>query len=399
MIKAKKRRKHLILSMWIIACGLLYIFAYQFRLPSQADVFLYGMLAGLVAMTLLERRIVVNAHFVLFVIVDISALIGVLYTTMVSEGIREAVLFVFFAVLVFLSSTNPDLIKLFTKWVYIVSILVVVSSILHFILPEQFNSLMAQVLREDAFEQFMWSYNVDNTFAGISAYTSNTTFSSAIVFGNSFLNLVNKKERPIIKNKIINIVLLALSFFSIIICSKRGIFVATLVAMVIMMFFLYRKRRFILKFSLVAIIFIVIFVILYENSVFVSSFFNRFVSGDFMSGRDVIYETLLTDFRSGNIFIGNGTASTYALAAKGAHNIYLQILYDHGIVFSIPYYVFLIYNYIIAIKNKCPLSIFVQTLFLVYGISGNPLYSNMFMIIYLYHVLYATKMPYYEKQK
>lgn len=393
MIETKNQNKNRILSMWIIACGLLYIFAYQFRLPFKADTFLYGMAVGLLAMTLFVGKIILSKQGVLFVLAAVSSFVGLAYTTMPSEGLREAILFAFFAVMFWLSLTNSDFVKSFVKWIYIVSVVIVLSSILHFLAPLWFNALMSQVMREDAYEQLMWSFTVDTTFAGLAAYTSNTTFAAAIVFGNSFLNMTNKKETQIIKSKLLNLVLLALSMFSIIICSKRGIFVATIVALIVLMFYLYRGRNFFLKFLGVAVLASVVLIILYNTNEFVSAFLNRFVGDDIMTGRDTIYETLMADFGESNFLIGRGTAATYELAEEGAHNIYIQILYDHGLIFSIPYYILLLYNYYLAFKNKCALSIFVQTMFLVYGLTGNPLYSNMFMMIYIYHVLYATKMP------
>lgn len=393
MIEKKNQNKHRMLSIWIIVCGLLYIFAYQFKLPFKADTFLYGMVVGLVAMTYFMEKIILSNQLVLFILVVISSFIGLSYTTMPSEGLREAILFTFFSVVFWLSLTNSDFIRLFIKWIYIVSIIVVLSSILHFLAPLWFNAIMGQVMREDAYEQLMWSFTIDTTFAGLAAYTSNATFAAAIVFGNSFLNMTNKKETPIIKSKSINIVLLVLSMFSIIICSKRGIFVATIVALIVLMFYLYRGRDFLLKFLGIAVLFFVVLIILYNTNEFVSTFLNRFAGDDIMTGRDTIYKTLMADFSESNFLIGRGTAATYELAEEGAHNIYIQILFDHGFIFSVPYYILLIYNFYLAFKNKCPLSIFVQTMFLVYGLSGNPLYSNMFMIIYVYHVLYATKMP------
>ena len=393
MIEKKNQNKHRMLSIWIIVCGLLYIFAYQFKLPFKADTFLYGMVVGLVAMTYFMEKIILSNQLVLFILVVISSFIGLSYTTMPSEGLREAILFTFFSVVFWLSLTNSDFIRLFIKWIYIVSIIVVLSSILHFLAPLWFNAIMSQVMREDAYEQLMWSFTIDTTFAGLAAYTSNATFAAAIVFGNSFLNMTNKKETPIIKSKSLNIVLLVLSMFSIIICSKRGIFVATIVALIVLMFYLYRGRDFLLKFLGIAVLFFVVLIILYNTNEFVSTFLNRFTGDDIMTGRDTIYKTLMADFGESNFLIGRGTAATYELSEEGAHNIYIQILFDHGIIFSVPYYILLIYNFYLAFKNKCPLSIFVQTMFLVYGLSGNPLYSNMFMMIYVYHVLYATKMP------
>lgn len=393
MTDSKVQNKHRILSVWIMTCGLLYTFIYQFRLPFKADLFLYGMLAGLVAMTFFYGYVVINKQVVLFVLIDICALAGLVYTTNFSEGLRETMLFIFFSGVFVFSFENLAFIKLFTKWIYLASVAVVISCTVHFIFPEWFNSIMAGLMRPNAYEQLMWSYTVDETFAGIAAYTSNATFSAAIVFGNSFLNLTNRNEQPIIKNKIANAVFLALSLFTIIICSKRGIFIATIVATIVLMFYLYRRNAFILKFASVAILFVAVLAVLYQLNDYVAAFIDRFMTDDLLTGRDTIYDSLMVDLWNGNILIGKGTAATYAIADKGAHNIYLQILYDHGALFSIPYYIFLIYNYCVAFKNKCPISIFVQTMFLVYGLSGNPLYSNMFMIIYIYYVLYASKSP------
>lgn len=393
MVTIKNKNKHKILSAIIITCGLLYIFAYQFKLPFKADLFLYGMVVGLIAMTFVTRQISMSNHGVMFILVAISSFIGVSYTTMPTEGLREAILFTFFAGMFVLSLTNPVLVKSFTKWIYLVSIVVMLSSIVQFMMPMWFVRLAGKILRYDAYEQFAWSYVVDNAYAGISAYTSNTTFSAAIVFGTSFLNIVYKKEKPIIKNKVLNIVLLCLSMFAIILCSKRGIFIATIAALVVLLFYLYRGRNFLLKFVGVAAVLVVVLTVLYYTNDFVAAFLNRFTGDNILTGRDEIYETLLNDLRGGDLLIGWGTGATYRLASSGAHNIYIQILYDHGIIFSIPYYVFLIYNYRLAFRNKCPISIFVQTMFLVYGLGGNPLYSNMFVIIYSYYVLYAAKMP------
>ncbi len=386
----KNENRHRLLSLWIITGGLLYIFAYQFKLPFKADTFLYGMLLGLIAMNFLDGKIIVSNQVILFILVDGAAFIGLLYTTKPSEGLREAVLFTFFMLLFTLSLTNQPFIEAFVKWIYFASVLMVLTSILHFLFPAWFNALMSRLLRQDAYEQLMWSFTVDHTFAGMAAYTSNATFSAALVFGNSFMNIVKKNDVSLIKSRLWNILMMALSLFSIIICSKRGIFVATIIATVVLMFYLYRGRNFLLKFSAVAILFAGVMVILYQTNEFVYTFINRFVSDDFTSGRDVIYESLWSDFANNDILIGRGTAATYQIAEEGAHNIYIQILYDHGIIFSIPYYAFLAYNYYLAFKSRCPISIFVQTLFLVYGLSGNPLYSNMLMMIYLYYVLYAN---------
>lgn len=399
MAQTKHLNRHRLLSIWIITCSLLYIFAYQFKLPFAAEVFLYGIVAGLLAMTVFEGQVAMSKQVVLFILVAVSSLLGVSYTSMPVEGRREAILFTFFAGVFALSLANPSLIKQFTKWIYIISIVVVFSCVVQFIAPDWFSTLMKSVLREDAYSQFRWSYRIDDAYAGISAYTPNTTFSAAIVFGHSFLSLIRKDDKPLIKNRVVNMILMALAVFTIIMCSKRGIFVATALAMVVMMFQIYRGKNFFLKFLGVAAVGVVVMFVLAQTNAAVAAFLDRFVNGDVLTGRDEIYATLWKDYTEGSYFIGRGTGAAYRLADAGAHNIYLQILYDHGIFLSIPYYVLLLYNYRMAFKKKCPISIFVQTLFLVYGLSGNPLYSNMFMMIYIYYVLYAVTAPMPQENK
>jgi len=399
MYKSQIRNRHKILSLWIVVCGLLYIFAYQFKLPFRADTFLYGLVVGLALMTLYHGKVALSKHVALFALVALSSFIGLIYTTMPAEGRREAILFAFFMVVFWLSLTNPALVITFSKWIFIFSVIIVLSSIVHYLAPLWFNVLMKQILREDAYRQLMWSYSVDSAFAGLSAYTPNTTFSAAIVFGNAFLHILNKHDSPIIKSKLINGILLVLSVFSIIICSKRGIFVATFVALFVLMFYLYRRKNFLVKFLGVAVFASIVLLILYNTNESVFVFLNRFVGDNITTGRDAIYEALMSNFDVIDLMIGHGTAATYELAQKGAHNIYFQILYDHGILFSIPYFALFLYNIYLAFRNKCPLSIFVQTMFLVYGLSGNPLYSNMFMMIYIYHVLLATRIPQSREDK
>lgn len=78
-----------------------------------------------------------------------------------------------------------------------------------------------------------------------------------------------------------------------------------------------------------------------------------------------------------------GTGSAYDIYETGLHNIYLQILYDHGLLGLIVYLAFFAYNLFMAIKRRDSMSIFVQCLILTYGVSGNPIYSNSFFFAYI----------------
>lgn len=392
MIENKKQTNHFLLTLLIILCGTAYIFFYQFRLPFRADSFLAGMSVGLVALTLLNRKIVLPKQTLVFVLVNIASAVGVLYSTRPTEGFREAVLFLLFTGIFVLSASNLFLIEKFIQVLHWMSIFVVATSIIQFLLPGTFHDLMDGWLRDDAYQQLIWSYSVDDAYAGIAAYTPNTTFSAAIVCGHALLNLMERRTHKRGRSAV-NICLMGMSLYTMVLCSKRGIFVATMAAIVLLYCYLNQRRDVLLKLLGIVAVSIVAVLVLYQTNEYVAAFVNRFLAEDFLTGRGKIYSTLLSDFWNGNILFGRGTGATYALADTGAHNIYFQILYDHGLVLSLPYFLFLAYNLCTAFRNECPLSIFMQTIFLVYGLSGNPLYSSMFMIMYVYYVLYAVKMP------
>ena len=76
------------------------------------------------------------------------------------------------------------------------------------------------------------------------------------------------------------------------------------------------------RFLGVAVLASVVLTVLYNTNEFVSTFLNRFVGDDIMTGRDTIYETLMADFGESNFLIGRGTSATYELAEEGAQDVY-----------------------------------------------------------------------------
>ena len=387
----KKTKLNSIVHVIIVVACLLYIFTFQMNYPFEADLFLYIAVGALVLHTFLEGRVSVVLQTLIYGVVAFFSFLGLFYTQMLDEGLREAILFSLFFGIFCLSRSSFDLVNLFTKCVYMVSVLMTVTVIIHSAIPEQFNDLAKQLLRDDCYDQLMWSYNVDNAYAGISAYTANAAFFAAIALGQSFLNLYPSQGKPVIKSKVINLVLVVIGFYAVILCSKRGVFVAVLVGFLILLAAIYRKRSFILRMIGVVALCGVLLVVLYNTNETVADFLDRFIkTRDFYTGRDKIFSIILEGFFNGNVFVGHGTGATYEIYASGAHNIYLQLLYDHGIILSLPFLVLFVVNYYKAKKNRALMSLFVQSVFLVYGLSGNPLYANMFMLIYVFYTLYAS---------
>ena len=57
-----------------------------------------------------------------------------------------------------------------------------ISVFVQFAKPELVNIFLITVLRPWAYENIMWSYNVDGTYTGLTASVSMASFSMAIIF-------------------------------------------------------------------------------------------------------------------------------------------------------------------------------------------------------------------------
>lgn len=385
-------KQTVVFSRIIAAANLFYIFGHPFDLPFEPVVFLYFAAFALIVMAVLKRKVIMTFHTVTGAVLLLASMIGLLYTPMLQDGIREFIFFVLYFATMLFANNEPYLIRLITRGVYFISVVVMFTVLLQALIPEFFLLFAQRILRADMYRYLLRSYLVDSAYAGIAAHTLNAAFFTAFVFGHSYLNLVRKDDDPLIRSKWINIFLLVVSLYVIILSSKRGIFLAVGAAFLFLVCYLNRRRDFLVKLAAVLLgIFVFLFALYFLNDN-AAAFIDRFIKNDnLFTGRIEIYTELWESFLQGNILIGRGTGAAYALAGSGAHNIYLQILYEHGLLLSIPYLAFLLYNFYTAFQKKCPMAIYVNTMFLVYGVSGNPLYSQMFMILYIFYLLYALR--------
>lgn len=149
---------------------------------------------------------------------------------------------------------------------------------------------------------------------------------------------------------------------------------------------------------------------------YVDVFISKILSDDkTMSGRSVLY-ALAFQLYSTSPIIGIGWAQ-YRTYTKGiysssinltydAHNVYLQLICETGIVGIIIYVIAILTSLIAAlrqyrvaiVKKHCnnqlclyELGIFLQIFFLLYSISGNPLYDHSFFIVYFFGIFLSVK--------
>lgn len=363
---------------------MIYIFFYQFDYPFGATVFLYVAFALSVLWLVLGGGLYVSAQAILLAALVVVSAVGTLYTSNSEKGNREAILMVVTCVFLVAFSQNGHLLSKIKKIACILSFVVLAGVLVQFMFPDAVNTFLEKVLREDHFEEMIRAYNNDRTYAGFSSLTSDASYFSAIVLGYSAFDKVFN-EKSTIFARVIGVVFIALSIFAVILTNKRGVAVAMIVAFFVS--FMIKKGMSTKTVLGVLALIIVGAVALYVLSFYsesVSAFFERFESvdgKDITTGRIEIWQNAIKNLK--NIFFGMGTGSAYDVYETGLHNIYLQILYDHGLFGFVFYLAFFVSNLFMAIKRHDYMSIFVQTLLLTYGMSGNPIYSNSFFIAYI----------------
>lgn len=397
-IQNTSKMKHGFIASIMMIFTLLYVFCYQFNYPFTSTVFLYASFGCMLIYVTLTRFLKLGRQFYLLFLVILVSWFGVAYTDNQEMGQREGILLLVMLLYVLVLSQDNVLVRNMRKALFLCSFVVLAGVLIQFTVPDAFNSFMSPILRSDCYEQLKRSYNVDGAYAGFSAYTPDAAYFSSLIFGFSILNVLENRNNKSRLRKIILLILAFLSVFVVILTSKRGLIVAMLAAIALTVMIGKKKSpKTILAFG--AIIVVGIFLVYYiaSTNTTVDLFLRRFdvsESRDITTGRTDMWLAALETFGDTNPLIGKGTGATYTIEDAGMHNIYLQIFYDHGIIGFLIYVVFFVYNLRKAIINNDSHSLFIQFVMLIYGISGNPIYSNSFFITYITYTVFNYQESY-----
>ena len=388
------RMKHSYIAFLLIGFTLLYVFCYQFNYPFTSTAFLYISFGFMLIYVVLTGFLKLGWQFYLLSLISVVSWIGVVYTDNQKMGQREAILLLVMLLYVLAFSLDNVLAMNMRKAIFFSSFVVMSGVLIQYLIPTKFNLFMSTLLRADCYEQLLHSFSVDGAYAGFSAYTSDAAYFSALVFGFSILDVLeNRNDRSLFKITI-SLVLIFLSVFVVILTSKRGLIVAMLASIVLTV--LIEKKtstKTVFAFGIIVVLGIVLVYYMSNSNVAVDLFLQRFDvsdSRDFTNGRMDMWLDALEEFKDANPFIGKGTGATYTIEDAGMHNIYLQIFYDHGIIGFIIYAIFFVYNLRKAIIYNDTQSLFIQFVMLIYGISGNPIYSNSFFITYIVYTVFNS---------
>lgn len=205
------------------------------------------------------------------------------------------------------------------------------------------------------------------------------------------------------KRKIWNEVLYLIGMGAILLSGKRSIILANILA-AILCFGTVKRIKISIKVikKYLITLGIGVFCLFYINKI--TNVFNLIIyktnivtkNSSILNGREDMYNQLLS-LMDNKILFGHGIGSVYSIFLEGAHNIYLQLLYELGVIGLVLFCVFFLYNlknayvamkYFQSGEKKfvAIFSFYLQMIFLVYGFLGNPLFYNSSLIIYFISV-------------
>lgn len=273
--------------------------------------------------------------------------------------------------------------------------------------------LILQPLAPKIVEQVtrLFSYNA-NDYIVMEAWTRNgwhsglfpdrapAAFYCSVLVGTGLYYVYKKNGKFIARSW--GIAILIVGVYGILLTAKRGLLLGTLIAAFIT-YMVYKKanREPIWKICVTVGVISVAAWLVFSNMEATQIMLMRFFDNDnMMTGRDDIYSNIYKYIWSSPI-IGTGTASAFSLLGIGGHNIYLTVFMENGIIGFTVFVLALTYSLCKTItlalnmgrlnsEDYLPFlmfSLFIQVFFLIYGMSGNPLYDNYILYFYLFAIM------------
>lgn len=232
--------------------------------------------------------------------------------------------------------------------------------------------------------------NSTRYLSGLAANSAVAAFFIAMMIGIAMSRIIQKNG--LWKHLIVS----AIGFVTLFLTQKRSIALGTAMAVIIIVIFF--RKDIAKKFKLLMSIFVIGGIgiyFMYRTMPAMTIFLNRlFNNQDILSGRNGMYDVMLTWYQSNPVFgVGIGTAN-YTFG-YGGHNCYRQLLGEEGIVgclvyacLVIPYIVKLFKNLYLAwnSKEEQPAievllgSSICIVIILIYALVGNPFYDFTFCL-------------------
>lgn len=342
----------------------------------------------LISVQLISRsKFILDFKDFLFLLLGLILLLSSLKSTAYSQAISYSIAFICIIICMIILKQEKNLnYKFLFNLILIFSSIHVFSTILYQLFPNGIQKILPYILSEKDLSRNLYEFNYNNIICGITPIQGLNALYISSYLMVVFSKLLNHK-----KNKLVNTILLVFGFISLFFTSKRGLLLANVISIVLLLFYtIYKNNKLRLSTTLKNIlvsVFIILMGMFIVNNYFPESLriFDRFKQNDYLTGRGVLWKTVWNDFLLNHFPNGSGLFSSRLLlltntgASNDVHNIYLQILVELGIVgfilflINITYVLKRILDVKVNEKNKNIIfpTIYIIIVFLIYGFTGN----------------------------
>lgn len=330
----------------------------------------------------------------IFVCLLLYCSVGSAYSPNASAGVRFLLQMLLAFGVYLIMIDDVDFLRSLFRWIGISGIASVLAIILQVLFPDEMLALCAKLVKPSGYAMTVELYSY-GYYSGLSGYNCIAGFHAASIMGMFFVK--GLKGRYAAK-RIRNYAIAAISLFALVATQKRGVLLAAIIALVVTLVYFFMTQKRLGKILQMLFIIAMLAGILYGvmlNTEVGQTMLRRFTeSEDISSGRFDSYQYILSNIQ-GHLLLGYGTGAMNVGIGNNAHNIYLQILYDHGVFGLCIYLIFFAIPLVDCIRKikhgnsseSVLTSLFLQVLFLCYGFTGNPLYDFCLFILYLMAIL------------
>jgi hypothetical protein len=309
--------------------------------------------------------------------------------------------------------------KTFYKSIFFFSIIVILGTFMSFLFPDIYRQLFFSLFDMNS------QITIDKLIragahTGFTNQTSANGFLISIGLG-IFFSKVYTRENSNIWIKI----LIVFSIIALFMTMKRSFIIANIISAIILIYIKIkvenRKVNRIFKIFSTSVVLILTLILISPYVPVIQNTLVRFEltdDGIYTSGRDIIYLLGIKMFLSSPLRgVGLDTVSPFFAQNFGLngvqqmHNIYIQLLAETGIIGFIIFVGCFIGMYVISykvtkqglryghnrVKYILSSSLYVQTLWLIYGFFGNPITEHAFLLAYL--LFFSISLFYYKQFK
>jgi O-antigen ligase len=285
----------------------------------------------------------------------------------------------------------------------IIGVVLFIGCLINYLFPTAYRIAILPLFSESTQSGLNWQAGFGTFFPGFTSQVGYTSYFLSTAFGALFCF-----RKSIYKRWFVPIAIVLI--FGMLLTGKRGPIIFLLISILVLYFYESRGRERFVRVLQIALIAIAAYFVLFMLARFTDNpsitrifesvqelIFTRDIED---TGRDQLRNQALIYFSDNMIFgIGwNNFHNLFTLRSTHVHNIYFQLLCETGIVGFLIFVLFFAKSILntlkkIQIANRdtyeyswLMLSLFLQIYFLLYGISGNPLYDVEETILYFFGV-------------